>query len=292
MIYCSAFEDVTYTATGITSIDYMLYDGSQNLLFAGKAVARPNEGECRINVSDIARNYLNSDLPADAYSATSFNEGQFIEPNAVGDFTLRDGKGNVLQTYKFLNCWDYKTPFMFMANPGTSYPISHPANNHYTPEMYIFNSTITKQNKVKTNIVNGEFGDYCGYGALYYSNNMGGYDQFLIEGTITKKDNYERYTIENKWDFGTLKAGKRTLVNTIEESWTLKTHLLNDNEAKNLAENLFGSNNVYFHNFADNRIYPVNITDTSVEYKTRRNNKNKMFYLTINITSSQPKTRI
>lgn len=292
MRYASTFEDVFYTATGVTSLNYLIYDGSQNLLYAGKAVARPNESGCNINVSRIVQNYLNSELPDDAYTGTTFNEGQFIEPNAVRDFTLTDGKGNVLETYKFLNCWDYKTPFSFMANPGTSYPISHPANNHQTPDMFLFTSVINKQNKVRTNIIQGGIGDYCGSGALYYSNNMGGYDQFLIEGTITKKDSYERYTIDNKWEYGTLQPGTRTLVNTITESWTLKTHLLTDEEYRILAENLVGSNNVYFHSFADNKVVPVYITDTSVEYKTRKNQKNKMFYMTINITSGQQKQRI
>lgn len=292
MRYASIFEDVVYTATATTSLNYLIYDGSQNLLYAGKAVARPNEGDCKINVSRIIQNYLNSNLPEDAYSLNTFNEGQFIEPNAVMDFTLTDVKGNVLETYKFLNCWDYKTPFRFIANPGTSYPLSHPANQHYNLSMFIFNSTLNKQNKVKTRIISGEIGDYCGNGALYYSNNMGGYDSFLIEGNITKKDSYERYTIDNKWEYGTLQPGTRTLVNTITESWTLKTHLLTDDEYRVLAENLIGSNNVYFHSFADNKVVPVYITDTSVEYKTRKNQNNKMFYMTINITSGQQKQRI
>jgi hypothetical protein len=38
--------------------------------------------------------------------------------------------------------------------------------------------------------------------------------------------------------------------------------VLTDEEAKILAEHLFGSNNVYFHSFADNTITPVVITDT------------------------------
>jgi hypothetical protein len=158
--------------------------------------------------------------------------------------------------------------------------------------MFAFYSVLTKTNKVRTTIGTGNVGDYCGYGALYYSNALGGWDSFLIEGNIIKKDSYERYTIENKWIADTLQPGTRTLVNTIDESWTLNTHLLTDEEAKILAEHLFGSNNVYFHSFADNTITPVVITDTSVDYKNWRNQKRKRFYLTINIKSCQPKQRI
>lgn len=292
MTYASIWEDVIYTVTGVTSVNYLIYDENSTLLYTGKAVARPNEGDCKINVSRIVQNYLNSELPDTAFSGNTFTLGQHIEPNAVLGFSLTDDKGNLFETYMFLNCWDYKLRFAFIANPGVPYPLSTPANQHTVSQMLKFQSVLTKQNKVRTTISNGLVGDYCGYGALYYSNNMGGWDSFLIEGMITKKDSYERYTINNKWIAGTLKAGTRTLVNTIDESWTLKTHLLLDNEMKILAENLFGSNNVYFHNFEDGKIYPVTITDTSVEYKDWRNQKKKKFYATINIKSAQSKQRI
>lgn len=292
MINASIWEDVIYTVTGETSITYLLYDENSELIYAGVAVARPNEGDCSINVSRIVQNYLNSDLPEEVYTGSTLVTGQYYEPNAVLGFTLTDGKGNVFESYRFLNCWDYKTHFAFIASPGVPYPLSNPANNHSVDEMFHFNSVLTKTNKVRTTISTGIAGDYCGYGALYYSNNMGGWDSFLIEGTVVKKDTYQRYTINNKWIADTLKPGTRTLVNTIDESWTLKTHLLKDDEAKNLAENLYGSNNIFFHNFADDKITPVVITDTSVEYKNLRSNKNKRFYLTINIKSTQPKQRI
>lgn len=289
MQYKSAFEDAIYTATGLTSINYLIYDGDNELIYAGKSVARPGTGECNINVSDIARNYLNSELPETAFSAITINTGTHIEPNAIKMFTLTDAKGNVLETYRFLNCWDYETPFAFIANPGNSYPLSLPANQHRTNNMFVFSSVLNKQNKVATTISTGFLGNYCGNGALYYSNSMGGWDSFLIEGTITKKNSYERYTIGNHWTYGSMKPGTRTLVNTITDSWTLKTHLLTDEESKILCENLFCSNNVYFHSFEDDKIYPVYITDTSVEVKTRINQKKKRFFHTINITSAQPR---
>ena len=288
----SIWEDVFYTVTGVSSITYLLYNDNSELIYAGVAVARPNQGYCEINVSRIVQNYLNSELPDTAFNGVTFTTGQHIEPNAVLGFTLTDEKGNVFEGYRFLNCWDYKTHFANIASPGVPYPLSNTVNSHEVPEMLTFYSVLTKTNKVRTTIGNGSASEYCGYGALYYSNNLGGYDHFLIEGTVSKKDSYERYTINNKWIADTLKPGTRTLVNTIDTSWTLKTHLLSDREMDILAANLFGSNNVYFHNFADNTITPVVITDTSVEYKTRRNNKNKMYYATINIKSTQPRQRI
>lgn len=292
MQYYSAWQDAIYVNTGASSMVYCIYDENSTLLYTGKAVAKPTGGGCQINVSEVVRNYLNSGLPDVAFNGTDFNTGQVILPKATFGFTLTDEKGTVLETYKFLNCWDYINFYSFIGSSAMNYPMSTPANNHKTVGMYNFNSVCDKTSKkVKVTISNAS-GDTCGYGALYYANAMGGWDQFLIEGMITKKDSYERYTINNKWMAGTLENGTRTLVNTIEESWELKTHMLTDRESKILASNLFNSNNIYFHSFADDKIYPVSITDTSVTYKDWRNQKKKKFYVTINIKSNQPKQRI
>lgn len=292
MQYYSAWQDAIYVNTGASSMVYCIYDENSTLLYTGKAVAKPTGGGCQINVSEVVRNYLNCDLPDVAFNGEDFNTGQIILPNATFGFTLTDEKGTVLETYKFLNCWDYKTPFSFFATASMNYPLSEPANDHRTTGMYWFSSVYEKvQRKVRTSI-GSVTGDTCGFGALYYSNALGGYDSFLIEGTITQKDTFDRYTIENNWPSSTLQPGTRTLVNTIDRSWTLNTHLLTDKEADVLARNLYGSNNVYFHNFADDTITPVVITDTSIDFKTRRNQKRKRFYLTINIKSTQPKQRI
>lgn len=292
MQYYSIWEDAYYITSGYTDYIYNLYDENTTLIYTGRAVAKPGNGACEINISRIVQNYLNSKLPNSAFNGPDFNTGQVFEPDAVHTFTLTDEKGTELEQYKFINCWDYKTPFSFFATSSMNYPLSKPANNHKTVGMYDFASVFTKnERKVRTTISNAS-GDTCGFGALYYSNSIGGYDAFLIEGNITKKDTYDRYTIENRWQTNTLYPGTRTLVNTIDESWTLNTHLLTDSEAKVLAENLYGSNNIYFHSFADDTITPVIITDTSVDYKNWRNQKRKRFYLTINIKSTQPKQRI
>lgn len=292
MQYYSIWQDAIYTVTGVSQTEYLIYDENNALIYAGRAVARPNQGSCEINISRIVQNYLNSKLPANAFNGTDFNTGQAIEPDAVKGFTLTDGKGNEFESYKFLNCWDYVTHFAIMYNAGLNYPLSKPANNHRAEGMYTFLSVFEKTSKkVRTTIAQAT-GNTCGYGALYYSNAMGGWDSFLIEGTVTKKDTYQRYNIENKWKADTLEEGSRTLVNTIDESWALNTHLMTDEEAKVISTHLFGSNNVFYHNFADNTITPVVITDTSVTYKTWRNQKRKRFYYTINIKSAQPKQRI
>lgn len=311
----STWMDYNYTATGLTELEYSIYEGhtenytwvNDRLIYTGKAVARPDEGFISINISPIVQNYLNSELPDVAFNYDDFNTGTMNMPNSIKRFALYDSKGNQLDTFKYINCWDYETRFESFETDN-SYSLSVPANSHSVYGMYDFSTSYYKTNggEVKTTISDatnrGESpsgdtpsvntSDRCGNGALYYSNAKGGWDSFLIEGNIKKSDAFEKYTINQKWYTGTLNSGTRTLVNTVTESWVLMTHLLTDNEMKIIAANLFGSNNIYFHDLVSDKIYPVKITDTKVEYKTRKNNKNKVYYATINIESTQPKQRI
>ena len=289
----SVWEDAIYSVTGITPFMYNIYDDNNTLLYTGKAYARPNTGVIEINISQIVRNYLNCQFPAEAFAANEFAEGQVILPNAVLGFTLTNEKGTVLETYKFLNCWDYKTMYRFIDNTTMNFNINVPVNTHTANGQYTFTSVLTKTDKVRVTIGSISSGaTSCGYGALYYSNALGGWDSFLLETPITVKNSYERYTIENKWRANTLQSGTRTLNNTIKETFEVKTHLLTDYESKVLTEQLMPSNNIYLHLFDEDRILPVRITDTSTTLQTRLNQKKKMYYKTINLESNQPKQRI
>lgn len=283
----SAWEDAIYSVTGLTQLTYNIYDDNNVLLYTGKAYPRPrpNNGTIEINISQIVRNYLNSELP--------FAEGQVYLPNAVLGFTLTNENGTVLESYKFLNCWDYKTMYRFIDNTAMNFNINQSVNNHFATGQYTFTSLLTKTNMVRVTIgIVSSGATACGYGALYYSNSLGGWDSFLIEGKMLKKNTYTKYEIDNAYWANTLQFGHRTINNTISESWELETQYLSDDESKRLTDNLFGSNNVYFHDFVENRIYPVTITDTSVEVKNWKNQGRKHFIYKINIKNSQDKQRI
>ena len=289
----SAWEDAIYTFTATTYTVFYLYDENNTLVYAGKASPRPDTGIIEINVSQIVRNYLNSYFPITAFSGDTFQEGQHYLPDAVLGFTLTDEKGNVWETYKFLNCWDYKTRYSLIDNVGMSFSLNQAVNNHTVSGQYTFASVLTKTNKVRVNIGSTLSPTACnGYGALYYSNSLGGWDSFLIEGNMKKTNKYSRYEIDNPFRAGTLQFGHRIINNTIEETWELQTQYLDDNESKRLTDNLFGSTCVFFHDFNEDKIYPVVITDTSVEVKTWRNQKRKHYIYKINIKNAQDKQRI
>ena len=294
MIKVSCWEDAIFTVTGYTSYIYNIYDDNSVLLYTGRAYPRPDNGNININVSQVVRNYLNSTFPATAFFENTFVTGQHYLPYATLGFSLADEKGTVLETYKFLNCWDYVTRYMLIDNVTMNFSINKRINDHFASGQYSFASTLTKQDRVRVTIsmVDSGSANACGYGALYYSNALGGWDSFLIEGRVTKKAAFTKYNIDNKFIANTLEFGHRTLNNTISESWELQTQYLTDEESKTLCDNLYGSNNVYYHDFATNTIVPVTINDTSITYKTYKNQGKKYFMHTITVKNAQDHQRI
>lgn len=287
----SAWEDAIYSITGNSYVNYNIYNDNAELVYSGKAYPRPNTGLIEINVSQIVRNYLSSRLPNSAFNGPVFQEGVVYLPEAVLGFTLADEKGTVWETYKFLNCWDYKTMYRFIDNVTMNFNMNQAVNDHLAAGQYTFNSILTKQDTMKVTIGTVDIPTACGYGALYYANAVGGWDTFLIEGNMKKTNTYTKYEIDNAYRANTLQFGHRTINNTISESWELQTQYLDDKESKRLTTHLFGSNLVYFHDFVENKIYPVVITDTSVEVKNWKNQGKKHFIHKINIKSAQDKMR-
>lgn len=301
MVKKSAWEDCVYSYSGLDVLDYALFDENDNKIYEGRAYKRPGDSVINIDLSPIIRNFLNSALPDNvmgsrgeqtSHNANAIVVGNYNLPDAIHTFTLKDGKGNTLETYRFLNCYDYDTMYSTLDNSVNSVPLNGEVNNHRANGMYSFYSVLTKANNVRVNIGSGSTVNACGVAALYYSSAKGGWNAFLIEGQIKRKDTYTKYNIDRPFAVNTLDFGHKTLNNTISESWNITTHYLTDEESKAMVRNIYGSNDVYLHIFEDDRIVPVVITDTSIEEKTYKNEGRKMFQHTINVKSSQDKMRI
>ena len=141
--------------------------------------------------------------------------------------------------------------------------------------------------------------DYLGYEtqvkcapyALYYLNSYGGWDAFMIEGTVIKKDNYTTYTTDRVANNTTLEFELNKYVTEINTTYTLNTNYLSDEESANLAKNLIGSIRVYLHNIEEGWVKPVIITDTNVTYQTYQTNGRKLAQYQINVKESRTKIR-
>ena len=123
----------------------------------------------------------------------------------------------------------------------------------------------------------------CGEGCLYYKNRYGGWDVFLLEHNIKKQVSYEKeyFTKPNE--------GKNINKNTLTTTYETSTGWLNDNQSRLLVYHLMSSKSVYYHNFEDDKIIPVNLTNDEVAEKKFKDNKQLINY---NITMTERKTKV
>lgn len=278
------WKDIYYTSTAYTMLEYIINRKDRVVIYAGRAYQRPGGNGISINISKICQDYIK-----DSFSDVDFRNltgTTYTHPESYVEFELRDMDGNLLNTYGFVYDWSYED---WNGNPRT---VSNPINDHTVTGMYGFNtlcSTVEDTMELQTYIYNVGYGNACGEVALYYKNRKGGWDSFLIEGTVTKKDEYTKYTYNRSFNNNTLEFENGTYHSQIVTSYVLNTGWLNDQQSDNLAFNLLSSNEVYLHNLCTDKVYPVVIKDNTATYKTYKNNSRKLVNYQINVEESQRK---
>lgn len=281
------WQDIYYTSTAYTVLDYAILIKGQSAIYNGRAYQRPGGNGVSINISKICQDYIK-----DSFREVDFREWvglTYAHPGSYVEFQLVNAKnGIVLGTYGFVYDWSYETW------DGNTRLVSNPINGHKASGMYDFvtncrNVVADNTMELATSVYRTAGGNYCGEVALYYKNRKGGWDSFLIEGTVTKKDEYTKYTYNRSFNNNTLEFENGTYHSQIITSYVLNTGWLNDQESDNLAFNLLSSNEVYLHNLCEDKVYPVVIKDNSATYKTYKNNSRKLVNYQINVEESQRK---
>lgn len=130
----------------------------------------------------------------------------------------------------------------------------------------------------------------CADYALYYLNAYGGYDHLLINGNTMRKDDITRTEITKSVNNSTLAHGKQCVAMEITPRWELYTDYLTDKQWSK-THHLLGSSHVLLHDLNTDEITPVNITSSTAEFKTYRNQGNKKSYLTIEVEASVKRMR-
>ena len=281
MVYLSTWEDYTYTASTDDFRFYITNDDG-DVIYSGRAIAKPNEPLATINVMPILRNFLNDKCP-EGYDF----QGDFANADAIMGFYLYDEKDTEIETFKIIYCWDYETQYSAIWDV-VNYGMSPKINNHTAVGMYGLGTNISG-NTYHTECVQLTGGTHCGRAAIYYCSSKGGWSSFLVEGNIVKTRNFERYQYDKYADAGTTQFGRMVLANKITDSWELKTHLMTDDESKRFCKYLIGTPQAFLHIFDENRIVPIVMDDKSIKCLTYRNNGHKMFSYTIKCTESQTK---
>ena len=278
MVYVPIWKDTVFTASTTGMTYYIQVDGET--IFNGRAFAKPNDDYISININKIVLNYLINELP----DFRNSDEGSYVASQGCRDFYLYQTNGTLLETYRFLYDWSYTDEAQFT---GT-YNMSRPINNHYAYGMYRFYTDFYDGDV--TNHYEKVIGDYCGKYAIYYLNAFGGWDSFLFEGKCRKYDTFTQYEYNRTFNNTTIDFERNRYISEVEGVYELSTGILTDEEAANFSFNLIGTNQAYLHNMETDEIFPVMIDESSIEYKTYRNDK-KMVEYTIRVKSSQNRIR-
>ena len=260
-------------------------NGDDTTIFNGKAWSKPTEDFVKIHLNDYIKDYLTFDLP----DLTNIGNTIITHENAIKTFTIRDENYNNVGEYTFIRDWSYKDvdSYNVLSNPPSYKGI----------EGMLYFKTYVENEVVKTSISHTPNELYkevlCDKRyVLYYLNRYSGMDALVLEGNCKKKDSFSPYYIEGSYNNATTEFGKKIYHNDIKTSYELHTGWLNDKESENIAYNLFSSNLVYLHDLKEDKIMPVVITNTEVDYKTFRNNNNKLYTYTINVECSQNQYRL
>lgn len=269
MITSSIWKDVYYTAATSSLTYYIKVDSTTgNTIFNGKAYAMPNSASVKVNISRNCADYLSNEL-------SSLTNGTYVNPLAARYFYLYDSSNTLLETYLFSYDWSFEN------NPASLTP-------RYAVGQKVV--TTTKGTTAYTNTIStyNDSSLYCGKYALIYLEPSGKWNSFVMEGTYKIKDKFTSYNTERNYSNQTQEFGKNKYINEVSTTYELNTGWLNDTESSLFAKNVLRSIKVYLQDIDGNSIIPVVITDSDVERKMYRNEKELISYK-VTVEESQNK---
>lgn len=324
--FAPIWKDVEYVFGGV-DVTYGIYVEKfyienrevisyDELLFKGRAYARPNETVIKVNINKICQNYM-PDI------VLKLDDTVVDMSHSYETFKLKNENGTLLHTYHFVNDWTYKPLVLgIKTNPIVPYIalgqrlfFSALAQGEkeikwgmrYYDGTEDYDNIKTLENDMSTLIVPSSrqlgvskfyFGKNiypvlpkckCKY-VLYYQNPYGGYSWFPITGRVIRRDRLETYTVTQNYNNNTTDFGKRRYLSTININYEINTQWLSQEQSDRMWE-LIESNQVWLHNLDDNEIMPVIITDTDVEHKQKTLNGRMLSYR-INVELSHLRERI
>jgi hypothetical protein len=278
--------------TADSPVNYSIRIGGE-AVFYGKAWCPPahNKETYTTKINQICENYLNIEL--DGFEKVTTVSKGIVHFDAIKTFQIiNDDTLNVIDEVTFVYDYSYDDTIRYNMQ---SVLMNKPVNNRIKEGMYTFQtncqneSVYTLISKTKPLINYYTINDCKSKYALYYLNSYGGWDSYLIEGYVSRKDSFSRKDINRQYDNNTIQFGTSPYKTEITENYELHTGWMNEKESEIMCKNIFPSTRVYLHNLETDKITPVTITDADALYKTKNNTGRKLINYTINIKSAQTK---
>lgn len=314
------WKDIKYTFTEPIAEFSIREFNSGEILYRGRSYENPKREPNFIYVNRIVENWI--DIPNfNPYLTQSIRGG-------YGIFDLLDVNGNVLQNYQFVNDWSYnenefKAGLLsrpILNNPyalrGQYLPFSIFGDDDINDVVFgykINNGTDYQDNRNISNDVlhiwfeqakeNAQDISFAYIGkmkikmeepcknqyVLYYTNPFGGYDYFNYFVKYQEIDNLQTYEYVQDVDNTTTNFGKNRYLTEVNKNIKLTTDWLKEDESKRMWY-LLESNKVWLHDVVEDKIYPVIITNKTIDYK-QKTSTNKIIQYEIDLQFSQGRTR-
>lgn len=271
---------------GSGAVDFTMYvrrrNGDWEEAFDGTAYA-PFE----VNPDRIAERYLKGSQPFSEERAENF---------VTADTTAAEV---ALETSSKAWRWTAVDDWTFSAEarPSDGSVLSLPVNGKASPLMWcprtvlsLSGSTFVCDTSWRTGDGQGlyDVADSCAGYALYYLNLQGGYDALLLEGNCVRSEKVKR-TDSSRMRRNTSNGRGTEQVSAVRTvSWRLNTGWLTDAQCGRM-ENVFLSRDAWLHDLAAGIILPVQVTDSSFEWKVTAGS-GKMKSYALNVTLAQDRT--
>lgn len=318
------WRDFDFKINTTDTTEYSVGILNEDKIYTGVAVPHPNSDAISVRLSEFAKNVVHSNIDIDfedntgywmkdyckdiclydandniIYSGVFYNsydynkqygiydEGINIISNPITTFTTGgyvlltffSGKDAIEDEITIINM-DTDEYYItdWMIQPKEAQVLCFKPNNPGTYSVMTVNEGEIMQFKVV---------DKCTKYNLHYQNAAGGYDTLTIDGKRDKRT--DNLTFEYYKSRGNNQNWNKPQMNKYEvditPKWELQTGWLNDEQSQKMY-NLFTSQRVWLEEIETNTIYPVYITNNSVEYKTFTNNGKKKINYAISVTSA------
>ena len=276
-------------------VNYSIYlDGEA--IFYGKAYCPPSHSKetYTTKINHICENYLSNNLTG--FESISRNGTTIKHTNASRTFEIvNEDKNTTIDEVTFVYDWSYDSSVDYNELGLMNKPLVHlgkPINGRGKDGMYFFRTsladTTVQTTAAKIPTVGYSLVEDCNSKwALYYLNRYGGWDSYLIEGYVSKKDNFKRYNVNKQYDNNSTQFGTTPYLTETSTSYEIHTGWMNERESEIMASNVFQSTRLFLHNLETDKVIPVIMTDADVLYKNHKNSGRKLLNYTINVMASQ-----
>ena len=248
-------------------------------LFFGSDIQYHNDGLKRIELKREGNNAIteyyfkydysyrdNNDLVLTEFILPYFVKGQYVlltfrnETTETQNYSYQIGG---ITTNVSINPFEYKTIKIYTGNNsqilinGKQYPIV---------------------DACKTNYV------------VYYLNSKGGWCSLPVEGRVTKRDSLNTFEFTRNYNNTKPEFGRMRYLSEYNTTYTFNTGWIKEEDVEKVVD-MLESNMLYVHILDDDKIVPLLLDNTNVDYK-KKSLQEKLIYYQFEATTAQSKVRL